>query len=80
MTVERWTTEEFRWPDITWYQRHIRATSVYTNGRANSVPVTKAGSSGTYKRTNSLGEAATDIGSQGGGRLEILNRYDGNVV
>lgn len=80
VTVERWTTPEFRWPDINWTQRHIRATSVFSGKRAERVPVNKAGSNQIYKRTNLLGEAATDIASQGGGRLEILNRYDGTIV
>ena len=80
VTVERWTTPEFQWPDINWTQRHIRATSVFSGKRAERVPVNKAGSNQIYKRTNLLGEAATDIASQGGGQLEILNRYDGTIV
>lgn len=80
VTVERWTTDEFRWPDIEWHQRHIRAKSVFSKTRAQGVPVTKAGSNVTYKYTDSSGEAATTITSQDGGRLEIHNRYDGTVV
>ncbi|MFJ7314059.1 hypothetical protein ACIQVE_15085 [Pseudomonas sp. NPDC098747] len=65
--VKRWTTPEFSWPDMNWNKRHIQATSVFSGKLAEGVPVNKAGSSQTYKHTNSLGEAATDIASQGGG-------------
>lgn len=80
VTVRRWTTEETHFPDIIWYQRHIKATSVFSGKAAESVPVNMAGSDGVYRYTNSEGEAATTISTSGGGRLEVHNRYDGTIV
>lgn len=81
VTVERWTTEHTT-PigHEKWIKRHIRATSRFSGKRANGVRVNKAGSSQTFRITDSLGEAATNVHTQGVRRLEILKRYDGTIV
>lgn len=79
VTVERWSTAEYQWPDIEWQKYHIRATSVFLKKGVPGVRVTRATNQFFYF-TDSKGEAATTISTQAGGRLEVHNKYDGTVI
>ncbi len=79
VTVERWSTAEYQWPDIEWQKYHIRATSVFLKKGVPGVRVTRATNQFFYF-TDSKGEAATTISTQAGGRLEVQNKYDGTVI
>ncbi|MFJ2480933.1 hypothetical protein ACIOWE_11720 [Pseudomonas sp. NPDC087598] len=78
VTVERWSEEKFRWPDIYWTEYFLLATSAFLKTPASGVRVNRAGS-GYFATTSSDGVVSTGSASSGG-RLEVVNPYDGSVV